>query len=640
MEREEIIDTPCGPTLQDLKPPITINGIEYFYSISKLEKTEGIKIKLFESKPKTNIYYEYEASILELTNDIKFLLLCENLDEMISSLKKAFNEGKAKYLEENQKYYIEFHFEAMGKSKTNKIEFKKFVQKDPIAELKEKIELMQSDYKNLAKEIEELKKIKNNDLDLKGKMKEILQDKDIKMKLYEEFEQIICSKFRLTSETKKDKKEESNTLTNIETTIKKITQSEINKKVDEKKFNEKIKDIEDKINKRKNEINKIKSSLDNLGKKYISKSSSDSKIEENIKNNQLIKNNINNNNYIEIKINIDNNNCVQNIKILQQSKLYKYLFNFEKNDIEVIVDGENTSIDIFERSKEFKEEEKSKDCNKAQKIEYNLETGYDYFLKFKNEGIHTIKIIFRKKLYDCSFLFNNCKEIIEIDMSNFDCSQVTSCESMLDGCISLKKLNLGKLDFSLDVSNFNTKNSITFEEMFCGCKKLKIIDVSKFNSSKCESINSMFRYCENLFEANMINWDMNHLKTGYTWNNGYTGAGFGIAPALIGLGGAVGFVGAIALGLANPVFGIGNLGKGIENRVRENSINYLFDGCKNLKLIKMACNFKDINNLIYGDENNEIFKGLPPGGSFYWKKGLNCDKLLSQLPVSWNRYEE
>ena len=333
------------------------------------------------------------------------------------------------------------------------------------------------------------------------------------------------------------------------------------------------------------------------------------------------------------------------------------MFNFEKNDIEVIVNGENTSLDIFERSKEFKEEEKSKDCKKAQKIEYNLETGYDYFLKFKNEGIHTIKIIFRKKLYDCSFLFSNCKEIIEIDLSNLDCSQITSCESMFDGCISLKKLNLGKLDFSLsknfkkmfnacenlenlDVSNFNTKNSVTFEQMFFGCKKLKNIDVSKFDSSKCKSINSMFRYCENLSQINMGNWDMSHLKAGFM-RNSYLGAltGIGIMPDLVGLR-PVGIVGQIALGLVNPFYGIASLTANKDYRVKENSINYLFDGCKNLKLIKMSCNFKDINNLIYEDENNENFKGLPPDGSFYWKKGLNCDKLLSQLPVSWNRFAE
>ena len=274
-------------------------------------------------------------------------------------------------------------------------------------------------------------------------------------------------------------------------------------------------------------------------------------------------------------------------------------------------------------------------------------------MKFKNEGIHTIKIIFRKKLYDYSFLFKNCKDLIEIDLSSFDCSQITSCESMFDGCISLKKLNLGILDFSLcknfksmfndcynleniDVSHFNTKNSITFEQMFCGCKKLKNIDVSKFDSSKCESINSMFRYCENLSETNMINWDMRNLKTRHTWNIGYFGAGVVAAP-LIGLG-PIG-IGAAALGI-NPLFFIGKNSKDKDHKIKDNSINYLFDGYKNLKLIKMSCNFSNTDYLIYEDENNEIFKGLPSGGTFYWKKGINCDKLLSQLPVSWNRYTE
>ena len=236
-----------------------------------------------------------------------------------------------------------------------------------------------------------------------------------------------------------------------------------------------------------------------------------------------------------------------------------------------------------------------------------------FYLYFHTEGIHTIKIIFRKKLYNCKFLFLNCKDIIEIDLSNFDCSQVISCESMFDGCISLEKINLGNLDFSLcenfkcmfngcynlenlDVSHFNTKNSSTFEKMFCKCKKLKNIDVYKFNSSRCEFINSMFEQCENLSEINMINWDMKLLH----------------------------------------ISQVGWFSKEYEM----NSINRLFYGCKNLKLIKMRSNFSNSKLFIFEEKKNEIFKGLPPGGSFYWKKGVNCDKLLSQLPVSWNRVME
>ena len=63
-----------------------------------LETGEGIKIKLFEANPRTNIYYEYEASTSQLTNSIKTLLICEDLDEMITTLKMAFDEGRAKFL--------------------------------------------------------------------------------------------------------------------------------------------------------------------------------------------------------------------------------------------------------------------------------------------------------------------------------------------------------------------------------------------------------------------------------------------------------------------------------------------------------------------------------------------------------------
>ena len=172
-----------------------------------LETGEGIKIKLFEANPRTNIYYEYEASTSQLTNSIKTLLICEDLDEMITTLKMAFDEGCAKFLQEHYKSFIELSLEAMGKSKVYKIEFNKFEPKDLLTELNDKIMTIQNECKNLSKEIEELKKIKNNDVDFKEKIKEVFQDKDMKMKLYEEFEQIMCSIFNLTKEKKGIKKE-------------------------------------------------------------------------------------------------------------------------------------------------------------------------------------------------------------------------------------------------------------------------------------------------------------------------------------------------------------------------------------------------------------------------------------------------
>ena len=230
-------------------------------------------------------------------------------------------------------------------------------------------------------------------------------------------------------------------------------------------------------------------------------------------------------------------------------------------------------------------------------------------------------------------MFNNCKNIYEIDLSNFDCSQVTSCESMFDGCVSVEKINLGKSDFSfcksfksmfnncenlenIDVSFFNTKNSTSFEKMFCGCKKLAKIDVSKFDSSKCNSIFSMFRYCEKISEIDMINWDMSHLEKRYNFLSSIY-PGLGLARA-----------GIVGEGILGAVMGVGILGAvmgssgtyALLNKV--NSINYLFDGCKNLKTIKMSSNFGDIDLLINENEKNEVFTGLPKNGNFLerWNK--------------------
>ena len=86
-----------------------------------------------------------------------------------------------------------------------------------------------------------------------------------------------------------------------------------------------------------------------------------------------------------------------------------------------------------------------------------------YYWNFTTTGIHTIKIIFKKKLLQlqCNSLFYKCRNIYKIDCSNFDCSQIIDCSGMFSNCTSLIEINLGKLDFAL---------SNDFSYMFCGCK--------------------------------------------------------------------------------------------------------------------------------------------------------------------------
>ena len=138
--------------------------------------------------------------------------------------------------------------------------------------------------------------------------------------------------------------------------------------------------------------------------------------------------------------------------------------------------------------------------------------------------------------------------------------------------------------------------------MFRGCSKLKEINVSNFKTKNCEYIISMFERCSSIECIDMLNWDMNKI--------------------------------------------------GMED------IEGLFADCSNLKSIKMNFDsekkfkrLKEVNiNICFKSyigatrleetKSGIIFDCLPENGIFIWKKGVNCNKLLKDLPVSWNRSQE
>ena len=70
---------------------------------------------------------------------------------------------------------------------------------------------------------------------------------------------------------------------------------------------------------------------------------------------------------------------------------------------------------------------------------------------FNNMGqFYIVTIIFRDPLYSCENMFRNMENLLEVDLSNFDSSQVTFMKFMFSGCTKLRALKcqiwiLGKL---------------------------------------------------------------------------------------------------------------------------------------------------------------------------------------------------
>ena len=143
-------------------------------------------------------------------------------------------------------------------------------------------------------------------------------------------------------------------------------------------------------------------------------------------NNIKLKNN--NDNYITLQVNVDDSFSTKygyhaNIKLLNQVSTYKYFNNFESDDIEAIIDGKLVPIKSLIRDEPFEDSniyQEKDNCGYAKEIIYNLIVSFNYYWIFKTPGVHTIKIIFKKKLLQCNELFKDCNKIYKIDCSHFD----------------------------------------------------------------------------------------------------------------------------------------------------------------------------------------------------------------------------
>ena len=177
---------------------------------------------------------------------------------------------------------------------------------------------------------------------------------------------------------------------------------------------------------------------------------------------------------------------------------------------------------------------------------------YKYFKKH-GEGNYEFKIVFKKDILNLERFFEDCSDLISLNLSNFDTSKITNMELMFNDCHKLTRIdglnqlntclvtNMGglfqdcnELEY-LDLSNFNTSNVTDIGDMFnkcyklnyinglnyfnthkvtimsnmffC-CKKMENLDLSNFYTSNVTDMPSMFEGCHNLKSLNLLNFEL------------------------------------------------------------------------------------------------------------------------------------
>ena len=150
--------------------------------------------------------------------------------------------------------------------------------------------------------------------------------------------------------------------------------------------------------------------------------------------------------------------------------------------------------------KNYKENEEINNLIKSNGIELYIndkkQDKINKFFKPEQEGEYTIKIIFNKKIKDCSYMFSWCENITSIDLSSFDSSSVTKMKYMFGRCHYLEEIKL---------NNLNTQNVTDMSYMFNKCFYLKEIDLpTSFKTNNVNNMSFMFHFCRKLEKINFL----------------------------------------------------------------------------------------------------------------------------------------
>ena len=107
----------------------------------------------------------------------------------------------------------------------------------------------------------------------------------------------------------------------------------------------------------------------------------------------------------------------------------------------------------------MKEFEKIKDIIEI-KIENpnNQKKNINFGNKFKTNIIekYQVEIKLPQNIKDCRYMFYDCKNIIDIDLSNLDNSEITNMSDMFNNCINLKNTKFSKSE----INNVNNQSYI------------------------------------------------------------------------------------------------------------------------------------------------------------------------------------
>ena len=143
----------------------------------------------------------------------------------------------------------------------------------------------------------------------------------------------------------------------------------------------------------------------------------------------------------------------------------------------------------------------------SEKVYLNVDSGLMFYREYNEQKIKNIVELDlsnfdTSQVTDMQFMFSGMSSLTTLDLSNFDTSQVTDMKYMFRDTSSLTTLNL---------SNFDTSRVTNMEVMFYGMSSLTSLDLSNFDTSQVKYMNYMFSYMSSLTTLDLSNFDTSQV---------------------------------------------------------------------------------------------------------------------------------
>ena len=216
---------------------------------------------------------------------------------------------------------------------------------------------------------------------------------------------------------------------------------------------------------------------------------------------------------------------------VSQSQDGKYLAWYEDVDgdnyYEVTIAGNGGVVANANSSKLFNYIGYNGDDNQVIYGIENLDTGLvrsmnAMFQNCRNMKNIDLKSLDTRNVTNLAYMFYGCTSLESLDLRTFKTEKVTTLEGTFQNCTSLK---------TLYVDNWNTENvssmgqgniGIGYGGAFQNCSSLTSLDIGKWNLSKVGCTARMFQGCTNLETLDVSNWNTSNISSLWNMFNGCT----------------------------------------------------------------------------------------------------------------------